>query len=131
MFGDDCGYVHILYFKNPINSLFDPIRRKTDPTNKSAANSIQRVFWDVSLFELISLFILFSSIQELKEHDKFVRYHGLGSVHGEYVRKILYIPHNNSIISSSGDNRNSLIITNLNKLKKPYIFRLYKVNFLW
>ncbi len=41
------------------------------------------------------------------------------------------MPHNNSIISSSGDSRNSLIITNLNKLKKPYIFRLYKVKLLF
>jgi hypothetical protein len=52
----------------------------------------------------------------------------MGAIHREYVRKILYIPHNNSIIASSGDNRNSLIITNVNKLKKPYVFRLYKVN---
>lgn len=52
MFGDDCGFIHILYFKNPISSLFDPVRRKVDPTrsDKTAANSTQRVFWDVSLY---------------------------------------------------------------------------------
>jgi hypothetical protein len=51
MFGDDCGFIHILYFKNPISSLFDPVRRKADPTrsDKATANSIQRVFWDVSI----------------------------------------------------------------------------------
>ncbi len=64
----------------------------------------------------------------MKEHEKYVRYYALGPVHREYVRKILYVPHNNSIIASSGDNRSSLIITNINKLKKPYVFRLYKVN---
>ncbi len=64
----------------------------------------------------------------MKEHEKYVRYYPMGAIHREYVRKILYIPHNNSIIASSGDNRNSLIITNVNKLKKPYVFRLYKVN---
>jgi len=74
------------------------------------------------------IYSLFFYIQDLKEHDKFVRYHSMGAIHREYVRKILYVPHNNSIIASSGDNRNSLIITNINKLKKPYIFRLYKVN---
>jgi len=52
----------------------------------------------------------------------------MGAIHREYIRKILYIPHNNSIIASSGDNRSSLIITNVSKLKKPYVFRLYKVN---
>ena len=52
----------------------------------------------------------------------------MGAIHREYVRKILYVPHNNSIIASSGDSRNSLIITSITKLKKPYIFRLYKVN---
>ncbi|CAF0961507.1 unnamed protein product [Rotaria magnacalcarata] len=111
IFGDDCGYIHILYFKNPINSLFDPVKRKTDTTkyDKLSANPTQRIFWD-----------------ELKEHEKFVKYHSMGAIHREYVRKILYLPHNNSIIASSGDNRNSLIITNINKLKKPYIFRLYK-----
>jgi len=112
MFGDDCGFIHILYFKNPISSLFDPVRRKTDPTksDKTSATSTQRVFWE-----------------ELKEHEKFVRYHCMGQMHREYVRKILYVPHNNSIIASSGDSRNSLIVTNINKLKKPYVFRLYKV----
>ncbi|CAF3733415.1 unnamed protein product [Rotaria sordida] len=111
IFGDDSGFIHILYFKNPINSLFDPVRRKIDPTkfDKMSANPTQRIFWD-----------------ELKEHEKFVKYHNMGAIHREYVRKILYLPHNNSIIASSGDNRNSLIITNINKLKKPYIFRLYK-----
>ncbi|CAF2653059.1 unnamed protein product [Rotaria sp. Silwood2] len=111
IYGDDSGFIHILYFKNPINSLFDPVRRKTDPGkfDRMSANPTQRIFWD-----------------ELKEHDKFVKYHNMGAIHREYVRKILYIPHNNSIIASSGDNRNSLIITNINKLKKPYIFRLYK-----
>jgi hypothetical protein len=55
MFGDDCGFIHILYFKNPISSLFDPVRRKADPTrsDKATANSIQRVFWDVSIHRLI------------------------------------------------------------------------------
>ena len=55
----------------------------------------------------------------------------MGAVHREYIRKILYIPHNNSVIASSGDNRSSLIISNVNKLKKPYVFRLYKVNDLF
>ncbi len=63
MFGDDSGFIHILYFKNPINSLFDPIRRKADPTksDKTAANSIQRVFWDVSINRLfiVDLFFVF------------------------------------------------------------------------
>lgn len=52
----------------------------------------------------------------------------MGAIHREYVRKILYVPHNNSIIASSGDDRNSLIITSITKLKKSYNFRLYKVN---
>ncbi|CAF0886081.1 unnamed protein product [Rotaria sordida] len=111
MFGDDCGFIHILYFKNPVNALFDPLRRKTDASkaDKATSNTVQRVFWD-----------------ELKDHEKYVRYYNMGAIHREYVRKVLYIPHNNSIIASSGDHRNSLIITNVNKLKKPYVFRLYK-----
>ena len=50
----------------------------------------------------------------------------MGAIHREYVRKILYVPHNSSIIASSGDSRQSLIVTHINRLKKPYIFRLYK-----
>lgn len=50
IFGDDSGVIHILYFKNPINSLFDPIRRKNDATktDKTGSASSQRIFWDVS-----------------------------------------------------------------------------------
>ena len=72
--------------------------------------------------------MLIFSNKELKEHEKYVRYYPMGPVHREYIRKIFYIPHNNSVIASSGDHRNSLIIANVNRLKKPYIFRLYKVN---
>ena len=52
----------------------------------------------------------------------------MGPIHREYIRKILYIPHNDSVIVSSGDYRRSLIITNINQVKHPYIFRLYKVS---
>ncbi len=65
MFGDDGGFIHILYFKNPINSLFDPVRKKSDPTksDRTAANSVQRVFWDVSLrrFFILDLFFFSTS----------------------------------------------------------------------
>ena len=52
MFGDDCGLIHILYFKSPVTSLFDPLRRKVDPskTDKATSNSVQRIFWDVSSY---------------------------------------------------------------------------------
>ncbi len=51
MFGDDCGFIHILYFKSAVNALFDPLRRKTDPSkaDKATSNTVQRIFWDVSL----------------------------------------------------------------------------------
>jgi hypothetical protein len=50
MFGDDCGIIHILYFKSPFNSLFDPSRRKTESTksDKASANATQRIYWEVS-----------------------------------------------------------------------------------
>jgi hypothetical protein len=50
MFGDDCGFIHILYFKNAVNALFDPLRKKADPTksDKATTNTVQRIFWDVS-----------------------------------------------------------------------------------
>jgi hypothetical protein len=50
MFGDDCGSLHILYFKSPADTLFDPLRRKNDPMkgDKSTSNTVQRIFWDVS-----------------------------------------------------------------------------------
>ncbi|CAF1133494.1 unnamed protein product, partial [Didymodactylos carnosus] len=110
MFGDDCGYIHILYFKNPINTLFDPVRKKSD-TSKSEKidDEAKRIFWE-----------------DLKDHEQYVRYYSMGQIHSEYIRKILYLPHNNSIITSSGDSRNSLVISYINKIKKPYIFRLYK-----
>jgi len=51
MFGDDNGFIHILYFKSAVNALFDPLRRKTDPSkaDKATSNTVQRIFWDVSL----------------------------------------------------------------------------------
>ncbi len=72
MFGDDCGFIHILHFKNPISSLFDAVRRKTDPTrsDKTAANSIQHVFWyaNVHRFNSKCLYsFVFSFIQELRK----------------------------------------------------------------
>ncbi|CAF4005040.1 unnamed protein product [Rotaria sp. Silwood1] len=45
IFGDDCTFIHILFFLNSISSPFDPVRRKSDLTksDKSPANSIQRI----------------------------------------------------------------------------------------
>ena len=50
MFGDDCGFIHIFYFKTPVNALFDPLKRKTDPakSDKATSNTVHRIFWDVS-----------------------------------------------------------------------------------
>jgi hypothetical protein len=110
-------------------------KRTQKRSDKTAANSIQHVIWDVNVDRFNSK-CLYSFVFHLyrnyvKEHDKFVKCNSSGAIHREYLRKILCTPHNNFVMSSNGDSRNSLIITNLNKLKKPYIFRLYKIKLLF
>ena len=43
------------------------------------------------------------------------------------MQQIQYIPHNHSFISCSASGNNSLVISDIEQKKKPYVFNLRKV----
>ena len=61
------------------------------------------------------------------KHSKWISQTILPNIHPEIIRKITYLPDNNSIISSSESLRNSLVIMDVERKKKSYIFRMNKV----
>lgn len=100
--GLDSGTVGLFYFKRPVTQLFEtPFKNDTGAL---------KVF-----------------MQDLKsQHSKWVRYTCLTSIHTEMIRQVKYLPDNATIISSSGCPNSSLVISDINRFKQTYVFKLPK-----
>ena len=53
----------------------------------------------------------------------------LPQVHGDWVRRVAYIPHNHSFISCSACPAHSLVFSDVLKKNKSYVFRIRKVHY--
>ncbi|XP_064614731.1 WD repeat-containing protein on Y chromosome-like [Liolophura sinensis] len=101
VFGTDTGDIHILYFTKPMSQLFDSPFKRDGGTRK--------IFY-----------------QDLPHHSQWVRQVVCEKVHPEVICKVKYIPDSEAIISSSASPKNSLVIADIQGLKKIYIFKLDK-----
>ena len=66
-------------------------------------------------------------VQELGMHSRWVRHQRLEDIHSEPIRKLIYMAENDCVISSSGNSRNSLVIMDIQRKKKTYVFKMNKV----
>ncbi|XP_076809582.1 cilia- and flagella-associated protein 337-like isoform X1 [Clavelina lepadiformis] len=100
-YGDDTGAAHVLHFHSPQSRLFQkPFSPK---------QGMQRIYFN-----------------ELKEHRKYVTYEHLGNIHDDVVRRIMYVPQSDVIISSSMSPTTSVVLMDMKRKKKPYIFKVNK-----
>lgn len=67
-------------------------------------------------------------IQRLTEHAPLVMLQTMSQLHLDWVRRISYVWHNHSFISCSNSATNSLVMRDVRKRRKPYIFRVRKVS---
>ncbi|XP_041364011.1 WD repeat-containing protein on Y chromosome-like isoform X2 [Gigantopelta aegis] len=101
VFGVDTGAIHLLYFSKPITQLFEmPFK------NESGAQKIM--------------------MQDLPQHSKYVRHVMIADIHPDIVRQVRFLPENDSIISSSGNYKSSVVISDVYSLKKAYVFKIDK-----
>ncbi|EDV22554.1 uncharacterized protein TRIADDRAFT_58893 [Trichoplax adhaerens] len=113
IYGDDIGNVTFLYFNKPHVALFDdPAKIRRDRTYQIFA-------------------------KDLDHQSEFVQMQVLTDMHKDWVRRIKYLPTHSSIISCSSNGKDSLVVRDIDKKKKPYTFRVTKgidcfdVSLLW
>ncbi|XP_071797033.1 cilia- and flagella-associated protein 337-like isoform X1 [Asterias amurensis] len=99
--GDDHGSIHLYHFTKPLERLFE-----TPFTDKEGVKKI----W----------------AQNLHHHQRYVRHTLISRVHSEMIRKVVYIPENDSIMSSSGSSKTSLVLMDTQGKKKSYTFKINK-----
>ncbi len=68
-----------------------------------------------------------SSLQRLTEHAQCVTFQTMPQLHPDWVRRISYVWHNHSFISCSNSPINSLVMRDVGRKRKSYIFRVRKV----
>ncbi|XP_065844948.1 cilia- and flagella-associated protein 337-like isoform X2 [Oscarella lobularis] len=103
LYGDDNGNVCFLYFLHPLVHLFEPL------IQTKGGSKLRQIY-----------------MHDLPQHAKYVQYAITLQVHTDWVRRVRYVPENNSFMSCSGSSVNSLVIRDVEKKRKPYVFRLRK-----
>ncbi|KAI8506660.1 hypothetical protein Bbelb_160870 [Branchiostoma belcheri] len=101
LYGDESGCINLLYFKTPQSGQFErPF---------SHDEGVQKIY-----------------LPELPQHSKYVQLVVLDSIHPEGIRQILYCPHNNVVLSSSGSHVSSVVMMDISRKKKTYVFKVSK-----
>ncbi|CAH1274614.1 EFCAB8 [Branchiostoma lanceolatum] len=101
LYGDESGCINLLYFKTPQSGQFErPF---------SHDEGIQKIY-----------------LPELPQHSKYVQLVVLDSIHPEGIRQILYCPHNDVVLSSSGSHVSSVVMMDISRKKKTYVFKVSK-----
>ncbi|XP_065898350.1 cilia- and flagella-associated protein 337-like isoform X2 [Dysidea avara] len=97
--GDESGNVTILHFPTPTIRLFTGV----DTSSRPARITLQNVM-----------------------EGRSPKCQIIPCIHDDWVQQIQYIPHNHSFISCSASSNNSLVISDIEQKKKPYVFNLRK-----
>ncbi|XP_036384187.1 WD repeat-containing protein on Y chromosome [Megalops cyprinoides] len=101
LWGDDEGSVGLLWFLQPHAGLFE--------TPFSDENGPQRVF-----------------MQDISVHSRLVSYQVIHKIHQEPINRIIYEPHADLIITSSGSASTSVVIMDVSLKKPGYIWKIKK-----
>ncbi|XP_048248360.1 WD repeat-containing protein on Y chromosome-like isoform X1 [Haliotis rufescens] len=100
-FGVDSGDINLLYFNKPITQLFE--------TPFQSEGGVQKIF-----------------MQDLHQHTKYVQFSVLSNIHPGIIRQVRFLPDSDSIISSCDSDRKSVVISDVQSLKRSYVFRVDK-----
>ncbi|XP_013420475.1 WD repeat-containing protein on Y chromosome isoform X3 [Lingula anatina] len=101
--GMDSGSIYLFYFKKPITQLFET------PFQHTTSEGVTKIFF-----------------KDLMFHSKCVCLEVIEDIHPDIIRKVMYLPDNDGIISSSASPRNSIVIMDIQKKKRPYVFKMNK-----
>ncbi|XP_067101289.1 cilia- and flagella-associated protein 337 [Osmerus mordax] len=101
LWGDERGGVHLLWFLLPLSGLFE--------SPFSEANGPQKIY-----------------MQDLGDHSHLVSYQHLPSIHQEPINRVLFDPHTDLIMTSSGSDESSVVIMDASLKRNPYIWNITK-----
>ncbi|XP_062331061.1 WD repeat-containing protein on Y chromosome isoform X2 [Osmerus eperlanus] len=101
LWGDERGGVHLLWFLLPLSGLFE--------SPFSEANGPQKIY-----------------MQDLGDHSHLVSYQHLPSIHQEPINRVLFDPHTDLIMTSSGSDESSVVIMDASLKRNPYIWNIMK-----
>ncbi|XP_064637087.1 WD repeat-containing protein on Y chromosome-like isoform X2 [Lineus longissimus] len=101
MWGDDCGAISLITFFRPVSQLFETPFMETHGTLK--------IF-----------------VKDIHKHAKCMLYEYVPDVHPDVIKKVQYMPDNEHIISCTSSPKSSVVIWDVLRRKKTYIFKLTK-----
>ncbi|MEE6506938.1 hypothetical protein FKM82_007907 [Ascaphus truei] len=101
LWGDDNGAVNLLWLLKPHTGVFEkPFTQQPGP---------QKIY-----------------MQEIKDHSNLLNYQSIPDVHPEAITKLLYVPGQDLIITSSGSDRASVVIMDITRKGKVYTWKINK-----
>ncbi|XP_045580316.1 WD repeat-containing protein on Y chromosome [Salmo salar] len=101
LWGDEKGGIHLLWFLQLHNGLFEsPFTEDNVP---------QRIY-----------------MQDIGDHSRLVSYQHIPTVHQEPINRIIFEPHTDLIMTSSGSDASSVVIMHVSLRRKPYVWRINK-----
>ncbi|XP_075034068.1 cilia- and flagella-associated protein 337-like [Mixophyes fleayi] len=101
LWGDDKGGVSLLWLLKPSSGLFEKVF-----THKMGPHKVY--------------------MQELRHHSSFLNYQYFPDVHPEAITKIMYVPEQDLIITSSASSETSTVIMDINGRGKVYTWKINK-----
>ncbi|XP_053308771.1 WD repeat-containing protein on Y chromosome-like [Spea bombifrons] len=101
LWGDDSGGVNLLWLLKPNSGVFEkPFTRQPGP---------HRIY-----------------MQELREHSSLLAYQAMLNIHPEAITKLMFIPEQELIVSSSGSSTTSVVIMDIHQKGKVYTWNISK-----
>lgn len=74
-----------------------------------------------------AIFVGYVVLQDLPHHKHYVTHTYIQNVHQDVIRRVLYVPDGEVIISSSVSSATSVVLMDIHKKKKPYVYKVSKV----
>ncbi|CAB1313164.1 unnamed protein product [Coregonus sp. 'balchen'] len=101
LWGDEKGGIHLLWFLQPHIGLFEsPFTEDNVP---------QRIY-----------------MQDIGDHSRLVSYQHIPAVHQEPINRIMFEPHTDLIMTSSGSDASSVVIMHMSLRRKTYVWKINK-----
>ncbi|XP_063816844.1 WD repeat-containing protein on Y chromosome-like [Pseudophryne corroboree] len=101
LWGDDKGGVSLLWLLKPSSGMFEKVF-----THQMGPHKVY--------------------MQELRQHSKFLSYQYFTDIHPEAINKIMYVPGQDLIITSSDSSQTSVVIMDINSRGKTYMWKISK-----
>lgn len=119
----------MLTFHRPLLGLFQSRSKEKEGTQLIAysVSTLGQQYMLLQQPEIPNMDFL-HSLQHLSEHCAVMTLQYMAGVHRDWVRRVHYLWHNHSVASCSGTPTHSLVIRDIERKRRSYVFRVRKVS---